>query len=291
MSIDKVSNPPAQDPATNDDANEFVERMRRAFEVSSNTANQLNELYRLGELDELKECIDDIAHSLAERDPEYADALQMLRVARDSRNSIKEHQIMEFLISERDKYIKLIISEAGLPDEAELSAVNKAHGNVAAILDRQLEAYVSPEAALYSLGVIHNDEEGQKTYNFPTNLVPDTVNSKWETYLAAVCLHVRLMKNKDMESSNYRDEVGRADSARKLAHDSLAKDLHEILGFQERFGWDFLDTRRLIACMRESYFPTQDIAYSQEYSNLIDTRQDYLRVAAVLAQSSTAATK
>lgn len=152
-------------------------------------------------------------------------------------------------------YTTFITSEMGLPDEARFTEIELARNKVLSLYTEKLgHAPEDPQNALKILGITQYDDEGQVSYHFPHDIVPESVNEKWDAYLTSVCAHLKAAQ--DHQSNPDMERVELADKTRKYAHDSVTRDVHAILGLQDIKDWDFQSTRRLLASIREAVFPT-----------------------------------
>lgn len=276
-----------QTPAFTSTEIDFVERMREAFRTTATFSDKLNELYRSGDTAALEEKVDDLAHTLALEDPEYSSVFQKLRAVRDRRGSKeREHDYIEQVSRLREPYKRIIVSEAGLPDEARFGEIESSRQRIGEILDATApESRETAQDALRILGIASTNDKGEVHYTFPTNLVPTSVINKWETYLASVCKHTELVRDLS-GSERYQDEVGRADKARRYAHDTATKDIHAILDFESRYGWDFLDTRKLLGVIRDSTYPDLKLTLDDRARKLIAAHETELAVVGALSDQS-----
>lgn len=206
---------------------------------------QLQELFQAGETEKLNETIEDLAYELMEQgDPEY---LELLASRKTNPNVSIKDRVLEIV----ENYKKFITSEAGLPDEARFTEIENARSSVAEIIG---DTPTDPQQALESLNIIQRDEEGNATYRFPEELVPESVNEKWKIYLTTVCDHVKA--SREQAETGDEQKTMDADAIRKYAHDSVTRDVHAILGLEGVNGWDFGQTRSLLASIRDAVFPT-----------------------------------
>ncbi len=265
-----------------DDQQAFIDRMRQAFETTATNSHRLTELYESGDIQALSTAIEDLAYDIAENDRDYIEANTRMKECRDSRRTQGEKEQMAIIQTIINKYKELIICETGLPDEARFGEIEATKLKVNQLLDS-----VPPEQiptaidALKVLGIIDQTDDAT-TYVFPADLVPDSVNEKWAIYLASVCKHVRL-REEMATNPDVRAATASADNARKYAHNAVTTDVHAILGFAQRYDWEFIDTRNLLGHIRDDTFPSHDSTHGPEADRLIDEHRQGIAISAVLS--------
>lgn len=254
----------------------FIERIAAASDKIKTRDHQLQELHRAGDEKALDAAIDAIADDIAANSPEFTNNIKRLKELRSYQrpdtaaiNVIKERQNELY-----QYYRSLVISEAGLPDEAAFSKIEAAKNNISQLLT---EAYpdhnYSPSDALETLGIIRYEND-EKVYSFPEALVPESTNELWKTYLAAVCKHVKA--SDDVRITGDKDAVEQADKTRTYAHNSATREVHAILGLEGNNGWAFADTRALLGKIRDQVLPTHDAAVSESSRKLIEQQSTRL---------------
>lgn len=102
---------------------------------------------------------------------------------------------------------------------------------------------------LRTLGFVQRSDDGEERFRFPKEIMPVTTIAKWQAYIDAVKAH---LKTEGSLRSGLTDkgELMRADLHRKVAHDSVTRDLADLLGVD-----DFEEMRRTVAKMRDGSFP------------------------------------
>jgi hypothetical protein len=257
------------DEDSNDDSSmeAFIARMEAAYASMKTEEDTLNELYQQGKHDELNIKIDNLTDDIVSKNPESIENLAKIKELRSYRDQDKE--AIKILIDRQKElyatYRNWIIIESGLPDDARFSEIEKASDNVKDILKRAYPSgEYSPNDALKTLNILSCDDEGKEIYRFPEELVPETTNALWMTYLAAVCKHVKAERDLATHVIDDKFIVGEADKDRTYAHNKITRDLHPILGLEGNQKWDFLSTRGLLAKIRDQVFPTIDSPLSPE---------------------------
>ncbi|AKM80639.1 TPA: hypothetical protein DDX46_00065 [Candidatus Saccharibacteria bacterium] len=230
------------------DISGFLERMEKASELAATESTRLNDAYKNSSEDEFNEIVEDLAYDLMEDDPEYVSIRGKLKSGvQDPHLNVRVREIAEH-------YKKIIIEEAGLPDEARFTEIENAKNSVQQLLAERLNGPLTdPHSAIEALDIFI-EEEGVKKYRFPNEIMPQSVNEKWNTYLATVCAHVKSVE--ELAITGDQGRVVSADASRKYAHDSVTTDVHAVLGLEGLKDWQFADTRRLLASIRDEVFPT-----------------------------------
>lgn len=228
----------------------FLERMRK---LSETTGSNLFDLYNDKGPDspEFTDTLDDVVFSIAVSDEEYAknmEALKSGRLKRDEAEEIARHQR-----ATADAIRHMVVVESGLPTEEFLTDIQKAQMAVAERLEGSFDA--PSDELLRRLGILSEDPDGGATFTYPADLFPQSVNDKWEVYLATVQEHLDAAKEVSLGIRD-KSDVESADKVRKFAHDRITSDLHKILGFDQLNAeeWSFRKTRDLIAKMRDAKF-------------------------------------
>lgn len=261
-----------------DDMREALERIKAIYETTESRGQHFQNLYAEGETEQLQTEIEDLAYDLMDAgDPEYQDLLKQRKADPKIDISKRVNEIAAL-------YIRFITSEAGLPDEARFTEIEHAYRAVQTLYKKEFGGVPEdPQDAIKALGILQYDNEGKATYHFPHTIVPESVNEKWDVYLASVCAH--LSADRASKDTGDKQAVEMADRTRKYAHDSVTRDVHAILGLQDIKGWDFQSTRRLLASVREAVFPTGiNSAPEAKYaSELLSHSTKQLRTTSALA--------
>ncbi len=111
-----------------------------------------------------------------------------------------------------------------------------------------------PQAVLDALGVLRIDEEGKKTYRYPGEpLMPQQTTAAYSAYKKAVDEHEAAgeLFRQDKSDDNRRNDLIKADMARRYAHNAVARDFKKIFGLNHPDGTSYTekDYRELITEM------------------------------------------
>lgn len=243
----------------------------------------LETLYKENNTEKLNDTIDELIDELVVDDPEWTENLRKLKEMQSLRN---KNESAEQAIVARQKELKsmyrvIIVNEAGLPDEARFTEIEQARNVVAKKLQEQLEPVTDTAGALVALGIVEKHDDQQK-FRFPTELMPASVQEKWETYLASVCHHRRLADHNTTVEENYRIEE--ADRTRQYAHNSVTADVNAILDFSKIDpNWSFKETRALLGSICNFTFQTEDAYLSPESQRLLDQHTSGIHASAILS--------
>ncbi|MEP7205228.1 MAG: hypothetical protein ABI716_03490 [Candidatus Saccharibacteria bacterium] len=231
----------------------FFSDMETIFGRTLNWGEELNLLYET-DMPAFKDRLEDRVDIIIDESDECKNILIELKKIRLQRGD--DRPSVSRLKEIRSKVKQIIVSEAGLPDEARFSEIEQAKANIASLLDAQT---LPPEAfELLGISKTVNDET---QYSFPYDLMPKSVIEKWEAYLALVCEHLQLAAA--VGQTGDQKAVEQADKARTYAHNSATNDVHIILGLDGRNGWSKPDTRALLGKMREHELPTANSATNE----------------------------
>jgi len=265
------------------ETSDFIVRMKEIFDFTRTMSDSLRETYAT-DPEAFKEALDDTAEEAASKSPNFQAILNELKKARcvGADEAPYVNKLKEML----ENIKKIIISEAGLPDEALFSKIEQAKLDVAASL---LEAnqgipVTQPIQALEMLGIMAKGDEGNYSYSFPYNHMPDSVVEKWKIYLAAACEHMQLQDA--AVKTGETGLVAQADKTRKYAHDSVTRDVHVVLGLDGLGGWGSADTRKLLGACRDYELPTHNSAVDQAAQELVSKFINGINVACTLSQSA-----
>lgn len=235
----------------------FLERMRVLAEAQSSSAEALYNLYeREGNSPEFTDALDDIVFDIAFSDPDYAENATKLKNDR-----IKSDVAAEIAARQKatiEQIRNMVLIEARIPTEEMMSDIEKGQAAVAERLQGTDLSQSDSDEALRKLGILREDGNGGAVFTYPRDLFPESVNAKWDVYIASVQAHVRTGREVAGGAAP-REHLAEADKSRKFAHDSVTGDIDKILGFHELPDeeWDFKDTRNLIAKMRDAKFGHQ----------------------------------
>jgi|GEM_PF-5465200 len=257
----------------------LVEKLYRM----SSTGAMLEALYKENNTEKLNETIDELIDELVAEDPEWIENIRKLKELQSLRN---KNESAEQAIVARQKelcsmYRVIIVNEAGLPDETRFTEIEQARNAVAKILQEQPKPITDTSAALIVLGIVERHGD-QKDFRFPSELMPASVQEKWETYLATVCNHRRLVEHNTTPEENYR--INQADITRKYAHDSVTADVNAILDFAKIDpNWTFKDMRLLLGDIGNFIFKDANAYQSPEAQRLLDRHTSSIHASTILS--------
>ena len=266
--------PPFEEEDDDAEMQAFIKRMESAFKGLESKKDKLASL--VDDPKALEAEIDGIVDTIASRNPEVQENLARLRELRTYRNpgkSVTEEmeQIKARQIELYAHFRVLVINEAGLPDEARFTEIEASRNAIAETLQSAYpDGVYSSTDALKTLGIIRVDENEKEIYTFPTDLVPESTDELWKTYLASVCKHVKTVDELQAGQTD-KQSVEQADRTRTYAHNAVTKELHTILNLQPTNKWEQINTRQLIAHMRDQLLPTKDAALSDESMALLQS--------------------
>lgn len=237
----------------------FMERIR---EQNPTSGSKLKDLFdKEGNSDAFNDALDDLAFDIAFEDPGYEVNARRLRELERSKDRRHKQEAASIAERQRDvvKQIKQLIQlEAGISTEETRDDIEKGRAAVAERLDGMDATKATPEDILRKLGILtgseKDDQEGE-VFTYPEDLFPESVNLKWNVYIATVQKHLDIVEKVRKDEVD-RHEIVDVDAYRRSAHNAVAEDLHKILGFSNlsEKEWNFESTRRLVAKMRETKF-------------------------------------
>lgn len=257
-------------------ANLFAEKMYSIYENTLSNHERLNHLYSKDK-ESFDEAIDNLVETHLQSDPDFQDTFMQFRAARTAGGG---DSFVPIIKAQREKTRELILNSLGLGEQSELHDINEAKESIATLTENIPEDEKNAESVLNALGSRIEIADGNPVYSFPYELMPASVIDKWSTYLASVYRHIQLLSP---TSEDEREDLRMADRTRTQAHNSVTKDVHSILGF-ETYGWNFVDTRLLLAKMRETEITTFDAGLSEEAKKLVKDQREKLKIASLLAK-------
>lgn len=228
----------------------FMERLRRHTET---TASSLKSIYeKEGNSPTFQEALDDVVFEVAFEDPEYAANAEKLKNSKLSKE--EGERISKQQQATAAQIRRLIMQEANLNVEEAGTDIEIAQAAVAKRLEGMDLGRVESDDILRKLGILKEDKNGA-VFTYPDELLPESVNDKWNIYLSSVANHIE-KGNKVRRGELPRTELEDADRMRRFAHNRITSDLDEIFGFKAlpEAEWDFEKTRKLVAKMVESKF-------------------------------------
>lgn len=247
---------------SDDSPEAFIERMRALYGVEETSFDELQKLAKDEPGSERFEVfLDDLTYEALAGNEEFnvnRQQMQSGRLSSDEQIVVRDKQRDLFT-----RYRQAIIQEAGLPTEAAMTELERSKKKVKDAIDSALDEGENsdPVHVLETLGIISHDEDGKEIFTYPTELFPKSTNNKWDTYLESVRNHLRIERAVHNGTTD-KAELGDADTTRRMAHNAVSRDVHEILGL-DKLGnskWDFERTRNLLAKMRDTRFPTVETA-------------------------------
>ena len=224
--------------------------------------DELRHLYDAGDQEELDTHIDDLVYDALQSDEEFMANMKTLKENRQAggRSSVNEDSIRVRQNEIFNEYKRTLVSISGLPVGIGLDEYEVAKERVQDIIKNNVEAGTAREV-LKSLGILTMNEKGDEIFSYPENLFPPETNKKWELYLNRVREHLK--KERGVVAGTLeQEELETADRMRRLAHNSVTKDVDTILGLDKLpdSDWSFDKTRELLAKMRDKRYPTVETA-------------------------------
>lgn len=264
------------------DQRAFLERMYSMYSATATTGEKLRDTYSREGAQSLDQAVEDLAYELMADNEEYKELLHQREL---NRNAPIGPRVRELEAMYKD----FIYSINDLPNETRYKQIEAARNNVKHILAESIEEPIDdPEKAIEVLGIKRKDSDGHISYHFPVELVPESVNEKWEVYLAAACANIIAEDN--LRSSGNTDEIDATDSARVYAHNAVTDDIHAILNLDGIKGWDRARTRQLLATIRDNTFATfgskNASSHETELANKLLAKYNDKQLAIVKALSS-----
>lgn len=232
--------------------------------------------------EELEAYIDDTTYEALLADDEFVANMARLKEVRQSENVVAEAAIRTRQKEIFSDYKNTIVNLSGLDSDATKGDFEKAREATGHIINDHLEAGGTQEDLLKKLGILELNEGGEEVFTYPAHLFPEKTNQKWALYLEKVKAHLKA-ERATIAGTMSQQEFEDADKARRFAHNSATRDVHEILGLDAlpENEWKFSNTRELLAKMRDHRFPTVDTAEKAR------TTREVLRAANALGVLST----
>lgn len=115
------------------------------------------------------------------------------------------------------------------------------------------------EEVMRELGFLVADENGDEHFDFPEDVFPPHIVSKWRSYESTIKAHVTASSRFNRAIEDNSAEIVELDAMRRYAHNNLSKSVQEFLSLED---WDFERVRRFIAKLVEHRFPTVETAES-----------------------------
>jgi hypothetical protein len=260
----------------------FVEKWGNILSNTKSFGDELTSAYKT-DSEEFQEKLGDAIEDVAIQDPDFASTLTRLRAIRVAGGDAPK--LVAQLNEVRARIKEVIVSELGLPDEARFSEIEKARNAVAIIIEHAQGHPSTPKEILIALDIRHpGEDDTPDTYSFPYDHMPKSVIDKWETYLAAVCNHIQ---TSDEVQTKGHQAVMDADRTRKFAHNAVTDDVHAILGLQGKEGWNWESTRKLLAEMLKTEYPTFESGLTPEAREYVKTHTNPILIADHLSKRLT----
>lgn len=202
--------------------------------------------------DNFEEKLEDVAYVAAMQIPEYAEG-----AARLKSQKVKGEEAEKLATRQRQIYDDIrraIVLELGIPTAEALSDIENTRLDIAEKL-KDIEPGLPQEEYLRALGILKEDKEGKESTVYPRDLFPESMNEKWDTYIDTVKGTMEASRKLTLGDIEQADFVT-ADLVRKVAHDSIASDVHKVLDLENLKGieWPYKDARKLVEYMREQRF-------------------------------------
>lgn len=248
--------------ALNDERLAFAERVRAMFEGTKTVLDELRYIHHEeGASERFNDLLNEIAYKALEEHGEFTANIRELKSGASQQRRLEIRDRQRALLAEA----RMVAMEAAdISTEAGLSAIELGKKMVRERLEASSDEINSPNDVLKALGVLQQDENDERPrFVYPEGLFPQEVDKKWQRYLGTVRRHIQV--SRDLASGVVsRHEVVDADSMRRIAHNSVTRDVHTILGFDTlpEETWDFEKTRNLLAKMRDERYP--NIATAEE---------------------------
>lgn len=221
---------------------------------------RLLELYSQGDAEAFNAELDDIVYASLEDNRAFMNNIQRIHAkttSREEQENIRDAQRRIF--NERKQ---AILREMGINSRDEQAQFDEKRDLIQAKLaNAEVKGTESEGEILKILGIIDVNENGEDQFTYPADLFPGVTNEKWEAYLGSVKNHIQ--KSRDFGSGMIgKEDVELADRARRVAHNSVSRDIDGLLGLNllPEATWDFEKTRRLVVKMREKRFPNIETA-------------------------------
>lgn len=236
----------------------MIQRVREMYGIEETNLDELRKLAMDESAGERFDVfLDDLTYEVLANNEEFNENRRLMmsgKLSKHAKEEVRDKQRALF-----SSYRQGIIEEAGLPTESALTEVEKSKQQVRTMLNEVVDNHDTPEPtkALEALGIISHNKKGQEIFTYPRGLFPKSTDNKWDVYLESVKNHLRIERAVHGGTVD-KSELGEADTMRRMAHNTVARDVHEILGLDglEGSNWDFDKTRNLLAKMRDTRFPT-----------------------------------
>jgi hypothetical protein len=241
----------------------FRERLEKKLAPSKTALDELRDLHATGTREAFDVFVDDLVYEALGSNDEFMNNVQTINRLRrlpgdhtEEESAIKDRQNELF-----NQYRADIIDLAGLPTEAGQDEYVVAKAVIQEKISEIVAKNGSSSDLLQELGIISLDEEGEEIFTYPRGLFPHATDKKWDLYLERVKDHLRKERGTNVGTID-RSEYAIADQMRKLAHDSVTNDVHSLLQLNKLpdESWGFAQTRRMMAKMRDSRYPTVETA-------------------------------
>lgn len=237
-----------------------LEKIQDKYDDGGSINEDLIRLYKDGDKIGLDKMVDDIADEAMENHPNYTELINKIKEARANGQDVTEYaaQIDEL----KSHFVEVVVSMAGLPDEERFTEIEQARERIGQLINENVSEKDRHDLnAIYkALNILVTDEKtGKFTYRFPEEIMPESINKKWGTYLASVYKHLQSAENNRSRLAGVeegRDNEKWFDLVRKNDHDSLTTDFHAVIDIPEEDGWDNKTARALLATIRDRMYPT-----------------------------------
>lgn len=229
----------------------------------ADTLRALRESSEAGDEDSFELQIDDVtADFLDQNSEEYRNNIRIVR----SRNAAKEEQ---YAARNRQRGLIALTREAisraaGVKEEHVVDQEHQAREHIRQLLLESRKRDGEDFNALRTLGIVQADETGVDRFRFPKEIMPTGTTAKWRAYIDAVKTHIKA-ENAVRSGAVDKEELMRADQHRKIAHDSVTRDLMSLLNVP-----DFEEIRRTVAKMRDSSFPNTATSEEARVNNKLE---------------------
>jgi hypothetical protein len=241
-----------------DGALALAKRLREAMPEADTNLDALTDLARdPKDKEQFDDLLEDLASESVMQDPEFIENIKRLRNTSISHGEDASIRQRQKTILQQHK--SAVLLAAGLDEKDAEPQMEQYRLQIREQVKLMLES--DPECGnfrvLEGLGIIVKKGE-EEVYVWPEGLFPPTVDRKWQTYLSIVADHLRTSQRLQMGAGEVsQSEVVEHDRARRYAHNSVARDVHNLLGLYNLSDeqWDFEQTRGLLDKMRDNLFP------------------------------------
>lgn len=242
-----------------DDSPEAVmARMKELFAFDKSAIDELVELSTdESKSEQFETLLDDLAYEALSGNNEFLENINKVKAHAGSQDDQKTIRSRQREIFEQQK--EAILNQAGISTELAKDEMQLSKQRIKSIVEEELakDPSANPHEILVALGMLKQNDIGEEHFTYPEKLFPTSTNKKWHTYLETVRSHLQIAREIELEM-RAPSEIKDYDTARYFAHNSVSRDVDELLGLNQLpdSKWTFLDTRGMLAKIRDNKFPT-----------------------------------